>query len=101
MPHALTPNLEMCYLHTASVTDDALVAYALELSTVAFVLFCGPEYSFTEKSVSFRPQCPVVDGLGFFHLPIGPFSYDIRRSKLDLDLCKLTQTFHMSPSVKD
>ena len=37
--------------------------------------------SFAEEAIPFRFECPVVDGLRFFHLPVGPVPDLTRRSE--------------------
>jgi hypothetical protein len=55
--------------------------HALVFSAIALVILNRSENLGTEKSVSFWLECPVVNGLRFFYLSMGPVPYLARRSE--------------------
>ena len=52
-------------LYAALIAYHAFIAYALVFSAMALPVFAGSENPFAEKSVFFRLQCSIVDGLRF------------------------------------
>ncbi len=68
---ALTTYFLLGNFHTASVADDALVANALVLTTMALVVLGRTENALAEKSVAFRLIGAVVDGLWLEYLAEG------------------------------
>ena len=72
MTHALTTNGALGYLNTASLTNNALEANALVLSTRAFPVLGWTEDLLAEKAVLFRLEGSVVDGLRLLNLTRGP-----------------------------
>jgi hypothetical protein len=78
--HPLTPNLGLNDFDTAFFANDASVLHPFVFAAITFVIFDGTENLGTEKPVSFRFKGPVIDGLGLFDLPVGPFPDLLRRS---------------------
>ena len=70
--HALATDAGMGHLDATAVTDDVLVLDALVLSAGTFPVLFRSENSLAEESILFRTVGPVVDGLGLFHLSVGP-----------------------------
>ena len=74
MTHTFTANLSLCYLNSASVTDDALMAYSLVLTAVTFPVLCGSENPFAEKTVFFGLKGTIVYCFGLGYFTVRPFS---------------------------
>ncbi len=68
MAHALTTNRALGYLDTTALTDDALEADTLVLSTRALPVLCGTKDLLAEKAVLFWLEGSVVDGLWLLYL---------------------------------
>ncbi|MPL99056.1 hypothetical protein SDC9_45271 [bioreactor metagenome] len=85
MAHALTADPVVGDFHAAPIADDALElgAAALVFSAGALVALCGAEDALAEEPVLFRPEGPVIDGLGLLHLSAGEFPYSFRACELD------------------
>ena len=66
MAHPLPADLGPGDLHAAAVADLALVADLLILAAVALPVLGGPEDPFAEKTVPFRLEGAVIDGLPAF-----------------------------------
>ena len=88
MAHALPAHFCPGYFDAALFADDALMADALIAAAMAFPVFGWPEDAFAEQAVFFRLERAIVDGFGFFHLAMGPFSYFLRRRKANLHRIK-------------
>ena len=72
MPHALTSYTGTRNLDAAPVADYAFMLDSLIFTAIAFIILGRTEYPFAEKAVLFRLEGPVVDGLRFLDLPLGP-----------------------------
>jgi hypothetical protein len=55
--------------------------HALILAAIALVILDRPKNLGTEKSIAFGLKCPVVNGLRFFDLSMGPVPDLARRSE--------------------
>ena len=67
MSHALTANLLLCNLYTATVADDAFVADSFVFTASTFEIFYRSENPFAEKTVALGFVGSVVDCFGFEH----------------------------------
>ena len=85
MPHALPPDLGLNDLHAALFADHTAVFHPFVFAAVALVILGGPEDLGAEKPVALRFEGAVVDGLGFFDLPVGPLPDLLRRGQADLN----------------
>ena len=85
MAHALATHLLLGHLHAATVADDALVADALVLAAIAFVVLHGAENALAKKTVALRFVRTVVDGLRLQNLAVAPFEDVLRRSEREGD----------------
>jgi hypothetical protein len=82
------------------------VFHALVLAAIAFIILYGAKYLGTEETVPLGFEGPVVDGLRFFYLSMGPVTNLARRSKGNTDSIetqgflgfgkKAKQFFHVS-----
>ena len=72
MAHALAAHLGQRYFHTAFLTNYTSVLKALVFSTQAFVVFGRPKDARTEKTITLRLKCSIVDGLRFLYFAKGP-----------------------------
>ena len=70
---ALAAHVLLCHLDTASVANNAFVAYALVFSAPALIVACRTEDALAEESVALRFVGAVVDGLRLCHLAIRVF----------------------------
>jgi hypothetical protein len=70
MAHPLSTNLEVGYLDTASITDNALVPDGFELTAVTLPFFGCPKDPLAEQTVFFGPECPIIDCFRLFHFPV-------------------------------
>ena len=70
MAHSLPSDLGGNYLHAAFLARHPSVLKSFVFSASAFVIFHGPEYLGTEKTVSLRFESPVVYGLRFFYFAV-------------------------------
>jgi hypothetical protein len=70
--HAVTPDLGTRYFNTALIADDALVAYALVLSTIALPVLLGTKNALTEQSIALGLQGSIVNGLGLRYFAVRP-----------------------------
>ena len=75
MSAAVTAHFLFCYLHTASVADNSLVAYPFIFSTSALIILSRTKDTLTEQAVTLRLVGAVVDCLWFGHLAIGILKY--------------------------
>ena len=80
MPKSFTTDLGLDYLYATLFTDHTTVLHTLVLAAVTLVILYRSENLGTEQTVSFRLESPVVYGLRFFHLSMGPVSNLARRS---------------------
>jgi hypothetical protein len=78
MAHPLTAHLGLGYLNSAFITDNAFVADSLIFPAKAFEVLGRPEYSFTEKSVSFRLESTIVYSFRLGYFTIRPASNLLR-----------------------
>ena len=74
MAHTLTANLGGCHFNAAVFADNALKANALVFAAVTLPVLHRSKDLLAEKTVTFRFQGAVVDGLGLFYLTMGPFA---------------------------
>jgi hypothetical protein len=81
MAKSFTPHLGLDNLNTALLTDHTTVLHALVLSTIALVILNRPKDLGTEKAIPLRLECPVIDGLRFFYLSMGPIPDLSRRGE--------------------
>ena len=68
MAHALTTHLLLRDFYTATVAHNALVANALVLSAVTFVVLDWTKNTLTKETVTFRLVGTIVDRLGLQNL---------------------------------
>ena len=94
MAHPLPADLCAGDFHTALFADDALVAAPLVAAAVALPVLGGSEDTLAEQAVPFGLQRAVVDGLGLFHLAVGPLQDLLRGSKADLQRVKISKIEH-------
>jgi len=76
--HTLTTYFFLCYLYTATITNDAFVANTFVFSTVAFVILDGTKNAFAEESAHFGLVAAVVDGFRLGNLPKTTAKYVFR-----------------------
>jgi len=81
----LAPHLALGDFHTTFVTDHPAETDTFVFSAVALPVLHRTEDTFAEKTVLFRLERPVVDGLGLRHLTIAPIPDHFRGSELDHD----------------
>ncbi len=72
-------------LHAAAVADLALVADLLVLAAVALPVLGGSEDALAEQAVPLGLEGAVVDGLGLFHLAVGPGADLLGRGHADFN----------------
>src|SRR5256885_6543891 len=89
--HALAAHLGAGHLDAALVADDALVAVALVLSTVAFPVPCRTEYALAEKTVALRAERAVVDGFRLRDLAVRPRHDRVGRCQRKLQRVKVLE----------
>ena len=70
--HPFTAHLEVGYLDAAPVAYDAPVPDRFEFTAVTFPLLLWYRRSAHRTTVFFGTQSPVVDGLRFLNLAVGP-----------------------------
>ena len=96
--HALTANLRLGHLNATALTDDALVADALVLTTSALPVTGGAEDALAEEAVLLRLQGAVVNGLRLFDLALGPATNIVCGGQTDAELVEEIYVKHvMSP----
>jgi hypothetical protein len=103
---SLTPDLGLDYLHAALFTYYAAMLHAFVLAAITLIILYRPENLGTEKTVSLRLECPVVNGLRLLHFAMGPIpdlaggckrnSYCIKIYRLLGFGKKAKQFFHVS-----
>ena len=93
MTATLAAHLLLCYLHTTTVADDALVTDALVLSAGALIVACRTEDALAEETVALRLVGAVVDGLRLCHLAVRVLQNLLGRSKSDGDLREISLYF--------
>ncbi len=81
MAHALPANLGPGDLHTAAVTNYALVANALVLAAMAFPVLLGTEDFFAKQAFPFGLESSIVDSFRFLDLTPGPGPNLLRRGQ--------------------
>ena len=72
MPHAFTSNSREGNFYTTLVTDNVFVSNALVFATVTLPVFGGSKNAFIKKSVFFRFECAIVNGLWFGNFAVRP-----------------------------
>src|SRR5262245_15251694 len=72
MAHALSADFGLNDLDPALVADDSSVLHALVLTAVALPILDRAENFRAKQPVFFGFKRPVIDGLGFLHLAVGP-----------------------------
>ena len=82
----LTAHLALCYLHSASVANDAFIANALVLTAAALVILRGTENLLTEQTIALRLVGTVVDSLRLGDLTIRVLLDFLGRCKADGNL---------------
>ena len=96
--HALTTNLGLGHLNATALTNDALVADALVLTTSALPVTGGAEDALAEEAVLLRLQGAVVNGLRLFDLALGPATNIVCGGQTDAELVEEIYVKHvMSP----
>ena len=96
--HALTTHLGLGDLNAATLTDDALVADALVLTTSTLPVTGRSENALAEQAVLFRLQRAVVNGLGLFNLALRPATDIVSSGQTDAELVEEIYVKHvMSP----
>ena len=70
MPHALAADRGARYFNAAFIADDTFITGVFILTAVALPVAGRAKNGLTEQAIFFRPQTPVVDGLGFEHFTI-------------------------------
>ncbi len=85
MPHTLPANTCLGDFDAAAVADHTFVTDLFIFTTVTFPVLARPENLFTEQTILFRLQRPVIDGFRLFHLASGPFANLFRRRQPDFD----------------
>src|SRR5215467_9037835 len=86
MAHALAPHLGQRHLHTAFLTDEALVLHALVLAAQALVVLDGTKDACTEKTVTLGLEGAIVDRLWLLDLTERPRADVVRARDRDTDL---------------
>ncbi len=83
--HALTAHFGTGHLHTTFVTNFVLVFEfdTFIFTAVTFPVLLRSKNALTEKAITFRLQCAVVDGFGFGHFAKAPFKNLLRRCHAD------------------
>ena len=66
--HTLTTYLLLCYLNTATVTDDTLITDTLVLTALALVVLYRTEDALAEETITLGFICTIVDGFWFQYL---------------------------------
>src|SRR5262249_54460924 len=84
--HALAAHLGQRHLHTAFLTDEALVLHALVLAAQALVVLDGTKDACTEKTVTLGLEGAIVDRLWLLDLTEGPRADVVRARDRDTDL---------------
>ena len=81
MSHPFATDLGLDDLYPAFFTNNAPVFHALIFSAITFIILGRAEYFGTKKTVPFRLESPVVDGLRLFNLAMRPFPDLLRRGQ--------------------
>jgi len=81
MAESFAPDLGLDDFNTALLTDHATVFHTLVLAAVTLVILNRAENLGTEQAIPFGLKCPVVNGLRFLHLSMGPVPDLARRSE--------------------
>jgi hypothetical protein len=58
--------------HSAFLADNASMFHPLIFATITFIIFGGAKDLGTEESIFLRFECPIVNGLWLFDLPMRP-----------------------------
>ena len=95
--HPLAAHLALGDFHAALLADDALVAYPLISSAMAFPIARRSEDLFAEKTVAFGFLSAVIYGLGFRDLAVGPFPDLFGRGDTDLYCIEIAEFVHSDP----
>ena len=72
MSHPLPSDLGLDDLNAALLADDPAMFHSFVFATIAFVILRGTENLGAKKPILLRFKGPVVDGLRFLHLSVGP-----------------------------
>ena len=83
VPHALAPNFRERDLDPALLADDPPMLQSLVLAAQTFVVLDRTEYLRAEKTVAFRFERAIVDGLRLLYLAIRPRPDLVRRCESD------------------
>ena len=67
---AFATHFLLCYLYTASIAHDTLVANTLVFTAVAFIVLYRTENALAEQTVALGLLRTVVDGLGLEHFTV-------------------------------
>src|SRR5262249_37624294 len=94
MAHALATHLRARDLHTALVTDDALMPHTLIFAACALPILGRSEDALAEESVLFRLERAIVDSFWLGHLAIAPGANLLRAGQADADGVKIVDFEH-------
>jgi hypothetical protein len=95
--HPFPADLEVGYLYPATITDDPLIPYGFEFTTVTFPFLRRPKDSLAEKAIFFGPESPVIDGFWLFHFSIRPSPNHPWGSQLNHNRIKILNVPHFIP----
>ena len=83
--HTLTTHCRLGHFNATLLTDDAAMLHPLVLATQALVVLHRAKDLGTEKTITFRLECPVVDGFRLLHFTKRPRANHVRRRQGNLD----------------
>src|SRR5690606_2083574 len=101
--HALAAHRGLGDLYATTLTDDALEANALVLSTRTFPVTGRPEDLFAEQAILLGLQGAVVDGFGFLDLTVRPATDVVSGGQANTNLIErsyVEQFFSLRQNVK-
>ena len=72
MPHTGTAHFRSCNFNTTLLAHNTLIAHLLVLPAQTLIVSYRTENLRTEKPVSLRFECTIVDSFRFFDLAVTP-----------------------------
>src|SRR5690606_15234845 len=93
MSHTLTTYFFLGYLHTTTVTYNALITNTFVFTTVTFIVLYRTKNTLTEQTITLRFVGTIVDRLWLCNLTARPLQDRFRRSQADRNRCEVTFNF--------